>query len=351
MSCQVNSLPVIKTAIIGYGYSAKTFHLPFIDALDEFEVSAISSSQIDAVQQEWPAACHYFSAEELLKNSDAQLVIITAPNDVHFSLAKLALENNKHVVLEKPFVTDIADGEALIALAKEKKLVLSVYHNRRWDGDFLTVKKLLAENKLGKIKYFEAHFDRFRPTVRQRWREQCSDGGGILFDLGPHLIDQTLELFGMPEAITAQCKIMREGSTNIDFFSLTLHYPDKLAVLNGSLFCAGPNLRFNVQGELGNYVKFGLDPQEEQLKSGVGPDANNYGTEDPSQYGVLYLADSSEPVAGESGCYAHFYRQMAQAIHSGGTAPVTATDALANIRLIKLAMVSSESGKTIKVTL
>ncbi|WP_415227637.1 oxidoreductase [Psychromonas sp.] len=351
MSSQIKSLPSIKTAIIGYGYSAKTFHIPFINALDEFEVSAISSSQVEAVKHDWPDVRHYLSAEDLIANSDAQLVIITAPNDVHFSLAKLALAHNKHVVLEKPFVTNISDGEELIALAKEKKLQLSVYHNRRWDGDFLTVKKLIAENKIGSIKHFESHFDRFRPTVRQRWREKASDGGGILFDLGPHLIDQALQLFGMPDAITAQCKIMREGSTNIDFFSLTLHYPDKLAVLNASLFSAGPNMRFNVQGELGNYVKFGLDPQEEQLKSGCELDADNYGAEDPAQYGVLYLADSSKPVATESGNYPHFYLQMAEAIRYGSQTPVAAIDALANIRLIELAMASSQLGKTLKVPL
>ena len=154
MSNKINT-NVIKTAIVGYGFSAKTFHLPFIAALPEFAVSAISSSQGDAVKQDWPNATHYLSAEEMLRTSDAQLVIITAPNDVHFSLAKLALENNKHVILEKPFVTKIADGQALIALAEEKGLLLSVYHNRRWDGDFLTVKKLIAENKLGEIKHFE----------------------------------------------------------------------------------------------------------------------------------------------------------------------------------------------------
>ncbi|HEY7866664.1 MAG TPA: Gfo/Idh/MocA family oxidoreductase, partial [Psychromonas sp.] len=248
MSNKINT-SVIKTAIVGYGFSAKTFHLPFIDTLPEFEVSAISSSQIDAVKQDWPNAAHYLTAEEMLQKSDAQLVIITAPNEVHFSLAKLALENNKHVILEKPFVTKVEDGHTLIALAKEKGLILSVYHNRRWDGDFVTVKKLIAENALGNIKHFESHFDRFRPSLRQRWRENAQDGGGILFDLGPHLIDQALQLFGLPEAITAQCKMMREGATNIDYFNLTLHYPDKLALLSASLFCAGPNLRFNIQGD------------------------------------------------------------------------------------------------------
>lgn len=340
---------VIKTAIVGYGFSAKTFHLPFINALPEFAVSAISSSQGDAVKLDWPDAAHYLTAEEMLRNSDAQLVIITAPNDVHFSLAKLALENNKHVILEKPFVTKITDGQALIALAEEKGLLLSVYHNRRWDGDFLTVKKLIAKNKLGDIKHFESHFDRFRPTVRQRWRENAEDGGGILFDLGPHLIDQALQLFGLPEAVTAQCKVMREGSKNIDYFNLTLHYPDKLALLNASLFCAGPNLRFNIQGDRGTYRKLGLDPQEQRLKAGASPNTNDWGKEDQDQYGKLYFEESSQLVITEQGAYQDFFLQMADAINNGAKPPVSAQDALWNIKLIELAMQSSRLGKTIKV--
>ena len=345
----INSSKLIKTAIVGYGFSAQTFHIPFIQTLAEFSLTAISSSQQAQVKHDYPTATHYLSAEEMIQKTDAQLVIITAPNDVHFSLAKLALENNKHVVIEKPFVTKIADGEELIALAKEKKLVLSVYHNRRWDGDFLTVEKLLKEKKLGEIKIYESHFDRFRPQVRQRWREQATDGGGILFDLAPHLIDQTLQLFGLPEAISAQCEIMREGSTNIDYFNITLHYPDKLAILNASLFCAGPNLRFNIQGEMGSYVKLGLDPQEQQLKHGLLPTAKNWGEEDEAKFGKIYFQASSQDCKTEPGSYQNFYLQMADAINNDAVTPVSAEDALWNIRLIELAMQSSRLGK--KLTL
>lgn len=350
MSNKINT-SVIKTAIVGYGFSAKTFHLPFIDTLPEFEVSAISSSQIDAVKQDWPNAAHYLTAEEMLQKSDAQLVIITAPNGVHFSLAKLALENNKHVILEKPFVTKVGDGQTLIALAKEKGLILSIYHNRRWDGDFVTIKKLISENTLGNIKHFESHFDRFRPVLAQRWRESSQDGGGILFDLGPHLIDQTLQLFGLPDAITAQCKMMREGATNIDYFNLTLHYPDKLALLSASLFCTGPNLRFNIQGDRANYRKSGMDPQEERLKAGVLPNTADWSKENQDQYGHLYFEDSSQVAKTELGSYQSFFVQMAEAINNGAKPPVSAEDALWNIKLIELAMQSSRLGKTMKVGL
>jgi len=344
----MNSAP-IKTAVIGYGFSAKTFHIPFITSLPEFELTAISSSQVDAVTSDWPNAKHYLSADDLIKSSDAELVIITAPNDVHFSLAKTALEQNKHVIIEKPFVTNVADGEELIALAAEKGLILSVYNNRRWDGDYLTVKKLIQDGSLGEIKCFESHFDRFRPEVRQRWREQSTTGGGILFDLGPHLIDQTLELFGVPDAITAQCLIMREGSTNIDYFNLVLHYSDKVAILHSDLYSAGPNKRFSVKGDQGSYEKQGLDPQEDRLKAGVLPTEPSWADETVEHYGRLYSADSVETVATQRGGYQYYFLTMADAIRSNSDAPVNAKDALWSIKLIELAMESSRLGKTLTI--
>ncbi|SQD77047.1 oxidoreductase [Moritella yayanosii] len=345
----MNGTP-IKTAVIGYGFSATTFHIPFISSLAEFELTAISSSQVAAVTADWPMTKHYLSADGLLKNSDVELVIITAPNDVHFSLAKTALEQNKHVIIEKPFVTNVADGEELIALAAEKGLILSVYNNRRWDGDFLTVKKLIQEGSLGEVKCFESHFDRFRPEVRQRWREQSASGGGILFDLGPHLIDQTLQLFGVPDAITAQCLIMREGSTNIDYFNLVLHYPDKIATLHSDLYSAGPNKRFSVKGNKGSYEKQGLDPQEDRLKAGVLPTEPNWADETVEQYGRLYRADSVETVVTQRGGYQHYFLAIADAIRSNSDAPVNAEDALWSIKLIELAMDSSRLGKTLTIT-
>ncbi|MFT5881149.1 MAG: scyllo-inositol 2-dehydrogenase (NADP+) [Moritella sp.] len=343
------ALTPIKTAVIGYGFSAKTFHIPFIASLPEFELTAISSSQRDAVSNGWPTAQYYTSADELLQHSDAELIIITAPNEVHFDLAKKALEHNKHVILEKPFVTRVADGEALIALAAEQDRIMSVYHNRRWDGDFLTVKKLIEEKRLGEVKYFESHFDRFRPEVRQRWREQASNGGGILFDLGSHLIDQALQLFGVPEAITAQCLIMREGSTNVDYFNVVMHYPDKLVTLHGDLFSAGPNKRFSVSGDKGSYEKQGLDPQESRLIAGVLPTSICWADETVEQYGRLYHAGVAETIITERGGYQQYFLAMANAIRLNTAPPVSAQDALWNIKLIDLAMESSRLGKTLAV--
>ena len=339
----------IKTAVIGYGFSAKVFHLPFIGNMSEFDLVAISSSQSDAVAKDWPNAQYYSKAEVLMAQSDAELVITTAPNDVHFSLAKLALEHDKHVILEKPFVTNSRDGETLIALANKKGKLLSVFQNRRYDGDFLTVQKLLREERLGEIKVFEAHFDRFRPEVRQRWREQASDGGGILFDLGPHLIDQTLQLFGMPQALTAQCRIIRDGGTTVDYFNLVLHYSDKTAVLHADMLNAAPNRRFTIQGSKGTFQKYGLDPQESQLLKGMSPLSPNWGDEDASQYAHIYNEGEAQVVVTERGAYQQYFQATADAIRNNVPHPVTAQQSLNTIKLIELAIQSSELGQTLKV--
>ncbi|WP_428820731.1 oxidoreductase [Microbulbifer sp. MCCC 1A16149] len=339
----------IKTAIIGYGFSATTFHLPFILNLPPFRFTAVSTSKGEQVQQQHPEVEVYTDAETLLTRCDADLVIITAPNEAHFALAKLALQQGKHVVLEKPFVTRVEQGEELIALARQQQRVLSVYHNRRWDGDFLTVQKLIAENRLGAVRYFESHFDRFRPEVRKRWRESDVEGGGILFDLGPHMLDQALQLFGPPTAITAQVKTLRPQAEVDDFFHLTLHYPEHIAVLRSSPFCAALNLRFEVQGEAGSFIKHGLDPQEDRLKSGELPLSADWAQERPEQYGELYAADEVTTIPTETGGYQHYYHQLAGAILDGSEVPVSAEQALWNIRLIHLARQSAASGQTIQI--
>ncbi len=341
----------VKTAVIGYGFSATTFHLPFIKALPQLELSAISSSQQANVEADWPDAVWYADANSLLDNSDAELVIITAPNDVHYSLAKKALENGKHVIVEKPFVTRVEEGKELIALAEEKGLVLSVFHNRRWDGDLLTVKRLIDEGRLGEVKLFESHFDRYRPEVRQRWRETAQEGGGILFDLAPHLLDQALTLFGMPEAINAQCRIMRPGSTTNDYFNLILHYPEHFVHLHGNLYSPEPNMRYKVLGSLGKFEKYGLDPQEECLKQGVEPISFGWAKEDEANYGKLYLENESHTIKTDSGCYEMYFKGIAEAIRLGKENPVPAKEALNNIILIQMAMESSETGQTLKVNL
>lgn len=340
----------IKTAVIGYGYSAKTFHIPFLESLPQYRFCAISSRQQDVITAQYPTVTCYESADRLIERSDAELVIITAPNDVHFSLAKMALEHGKHVVVEKPFVTQVPDGETLIRIAQEKQLTLSVYHNRRWDNDFLTVKKLLADGKLGDIKWFESHFDRYRPEVRARWRESADvEGSGILYDLAPHLIDQVLELFGKPDAITAQCRSMRQAGGATDFFNLLLHYPTFLVQLHANPYSPGDNLRYKILGTQAKYIKMGLDPQESLLKTSGLIEKQQQIQEFEGNRGQLSTEEHVELIQNEQGGYEHYFIQLADSIRQGTPPPVTAKQALNTIRLIELAIKSSEIGQTIEV--
>ena len=332
---------MIRVGIIGFGYSAKTFHIPLIEAIDSFIFTSISSSQQAAVEAKHPNVSVYESPEELVASGEVDLVIITAPNDVHYSLAKLCLENDIHVVLEKPMTTTSLEAQSLVALAKERSLVLSVFHNRRWDGDFLTVKKLLKENRLGDVRYFESHFDRFRPNVQERWREQPGPGSGIWFDLGSHLVDQAICLFGIPISVTARCLPMRENAKNTDYFHVQLHYENLEVVLHASSFSAAPNCRFRVEGTRGSYVKYGLDPQEEQLKGGLTPNDTAYGLEDEEGFGRLYSESSSELIVSAQGCYQEYYLELAEAINSGASNPINPEEAATVIQILELAERSS----------
>jgi len=339
---------MLKTAVIGYGLSARTFHLSFIKLQPELELVAISSSQSE-VAQAYPEIAHYQDATDLIAQSDAELVVITSPNHSHFPLAKAALQQGKHVLLEKPLVLSSEEGQALAELASQSGRKLAVYHNRRFDGDFLTLQQLIKSGALGQIHYFESHFDRFRPEPRARWREQAGPGSGILWDLGPHLIDQALCLFGMPQAISANCRTLRPGGESTDYFHLQLHYSDKEVVLHSSPFCANPTLRFMLQGRLGSYQKFGLDPQEDALRAGKVPGGAAWGLEQAANFGLLASADGQQSYPTLAGNYALFYQRLVAALQEDAPLPVPLEDALAGIRLLELAIVSSTLGQRIEV--
>lgn len=323
----------IQVGIVGHGYAAQTFHWPLLSALPEFDVCAVMSSRSPA---DLPPVAVYDSIDQLLAHPGLSLVVVTAPNDQHFALGQKILRAGKHLVLEKPMTVSLAEAQALVQLAQAQQCVLTVFQNRRWDGDFLTVQKILAENRLGEVKYFESRFDRFRPIVRDRWRENAGAGAGIWFDLGPHLIDQALLLFGWPDAITARLGALREHSHNTDFFHVQLHYPGLEVVLHASPFCAAPTERFRVEGTRGSYHKAGLDPQELQLKNGLAPDHPDFGLA-PAEAGTYCDGQQSHRLHTERGCYTAFYRQLADAITTGGPLPVTPAQACAVMAILALA--------------
>lgn len=341
---------MIKVGIIGHGFSAQTFHLPFICASSDFEFTAISTRKPESITTQGAKGdkpLTFNTPEALITSKKIDLVVITAPNDVHFSLAQLCLKNNLHVIVEKPITVTLAEAEQLAALAEEKSLVLSVFHNRRWDGDFLTVRKLLNNKVLGKVKVFESRFDRFRPIVGQKWKENKGSGTGVWHDLGSHLVDQVLVLFGLPLSVTGKCIALRDNAEAIDYFSVQLHYEGFEVILSSSPYAVGKTPRFNIQGTKASFVKQGVDPQELQLKHRVNPNSIKFGREDESQYGVLLTESTNKTVVTEMGNYGQYYIEIAQAINTQTPAPVSANDGVQVMKIIELALLSCQSERTL----
>jgi len=335
----------INVGIIGYGLSGSAFHAPFITKDSRFELKCVLTSRKEAVLKRNPSVKVVSKIEEMLGDNSLQLIIVTSPNTTHYPYAKQSLLSGKHVVVEKPFTICKQKGLELDNLAKRKCLVLSVYQNIRWDGDFLSVKKIMNEERLGRIYRFESRFEKYNPIIKDGWREQSLPGSGLLYDYGPHLIDQALCLFGMPNWLQADIQLQRDKAVTDDYFQLTLGY-DKLRVILGTCpFIAGKVPRFSIHGEKGSFIKYGLDPQEEALVAGNIPGSPGWGKEEEKYYGILTTADETTTIPTERGDYSQYFTGIADSIESNSKPPVTAKDAILNIRIIELAFKSSEKSK------
>ncbi len=338
---------MIKVGIVGFGYAAQTFHVPLLVASEQFDIVAVVSSKPEAVSAKLPAAIVYSDVDQLLAQCELDLVVITAPNALHCDLACQCLQANINVVIEKPIVTNAEEMDRLLKAEASSQAFVSGFHNRRWDGDFLTVKKLLAENAVGDLRLYESHFDRFRPFLRQRWREQPGAGAGLWFDLGSHLTDQALQLFGTPNAVTGRCLVVRENAEVTDYFHVQLHYKNLEVVLHGSCLSAAPNARFRLEGYKGTYIQTGLDPQEDQLKSGLNPLSAGYGQFSTDAHGQLYNDASVARVVQETGCYQLYYAAIADAVLHGGKVPVPLSEMVAVMKVLVLAEESSALGRSL----
>jgi len=338
----------IRVGLVGYGFASKTFHAPLIAGTTGMELAAISSSDAGKVHADWPHTLAVSSPQALFDDPSLQLIVIPTPNDTHFPLAKAALNAGKHVVVDKPFTVTFSQARELEALAKAKGLLLSVFHNRRWDSDFLTLKALLAEGTLGDVRYFASHFDRFRPEVRNRWREQQGAGSGIWYDLGPHLIDQALQLFGSPVAINVDMAELRPGAQTTDYFHAVLTYPQRRVVLHASMLVAAESARYQVHGTKGSYVKYGLDPQEDNLKAGARPPQEEWGYD--MRDGVLTLVSGElmveKTLLTTPGNYPAYYAAIRDALNGAGDNPVTVEEAVQVMELIELGLQSAEKRQT-----
>lgn len=338
--------PMLKIGLLGYGFAGATFHAPLIGHSGRTMVSAIASSKREIAGKDWPEARIVADLDALLADPDIECIVIATPNDTHFEFALRTLKAGKHVVIDKPVTLTADDARTLAHEASERSLLLAPFHNRRWDGDFRTVQALIDSGRLGRITHFESHFDRFRPEVRQRWRENAENGGGLLYDLGPHLIDQALLLFGAPQSVNATVAAYREHAQADDYVHLQLGYPDKQVVLHASALSALEAPRFVVHGRRGSYLKNGLDSQEDQLKAGLRPGQAGWAKNPP---GLIREVEGDLDVRGElatlDGAYVEFYRAVAAAIQDGVLFPVAAGDAVRVLEIIELAHRSAEEGR------
>ena len=339
----------IRVAIIGYGYASKTFHAPLISGTPGMTLAAVSSSDEGKVRIDWPAVPVVAEPRQLLDDPNIDLIVIPTPNDTHFPLAKAALEAGKHVVVDKPFTVTLSQARELDAVARSRGRLLSVFHNRRWDSDFLTVKSLINEGLLGEVCYFESHFDRYRPQIRNRWRERGGPGSGIWFDLGPHLLDQAICLFGLPVSMTVDLAQLRPGAQSTDYFHAVLVYPQRRVILHATLLAAAETARFIVHGSRGSYIKYGLDQQEERLKNGERLPQEDWGYD--MRDGILTRVDgedrSEESWLTLPGHYPAYYAAIRDALNGNGENPVPASQAIQIMELIELGIESAKHRATL----
>ncbi len=341
----------LNVVLVGYGFVGKVFHAPLIQSTPGLVLNTVVSRDAGKVHADWPHARVAANAHAAFADPTVDLVVIATPNASHAPLAIAALAQGKHVVVDKPFTLTLQEARDVVAAARQADRIVSVFQNRRWDADFLTVRRLIGEGVLGRVAEFHSHFDRFRPVVQDRWRERDEPGGGLWYDLAPHLIDQALQLFGLPLAITADIARLRDGAQAPDYFDATLHYPRHRAILHASALVAGNGLRFAVHGTHGSYLKHGLDVQEDQLRAGVTPGAPGWGVD--TRAGELVKERDgrlvTEVAHAEVGDYRRYYAAVRDAILHGTPPPVTPQQALDVMRLVELGMQSSEEQRSLPV--
>ena len=345
----------IKVGIAGYGMSAKVFHIPFITTMEEYELVTILERREDRSKEKFPHVKIVRNIDELAADPQTDLIVITTPNDTHFEYAASALKAGKHVVLEKPFANTIEEAMELMEIAKSSGKVFSVYHNRRYVSDFLTIKDLLSKNLLGDVHEFNANFDRFRPELKSgAWREEPKTGSGILYDLGPHLIDQALVLFGIPTSVTADIRAQRAHARVDDYFNIWMDFGFAKVVLHSGMLIREPGPRYMVHGTSGSFIKYGDDPQEARLKEGDLPLGADWGREPEEFDGLLHTTLNGEmirkTIPSLKGNFGYYYKNLYETIVNGAPLQEKPEHGYNTIRIIELAFESSKSRRTVECT-
>lgn len=337
----------IRTALVGYGSVAEKMHAPLISVCPDLDFVAIVERNGNRCEEKFPKVRTFRSFDELLEADAADLICITTPNEFHFPMAKKCLLAGKHVVVDKPVTIFSHEAEELEKLAQEKGLVCSVFQNRRFDGDFQTLQKLVAENTLGDMVYLESHFDRFRPNVSENWREKEVPGNGITFDLGTHLIDQVILLFGKPDAIYADIQKQRKNAIADDYFDISLIYGGFKARVTAGVLVNVQTPRFLILGQKGSFQKFHLDVQEQAFKDGKIPEGPDWGVDPEEKWGKLYLENDTYPYPTLPGDYRIFYQNIADAILKNTSLQVTLSQAVSVLKIIEASFKSAREGRKI----
>lgn len=346
-------MKAIRTGLLSYGMSGKLFHSPFLHINPGFEFAAVWERSKNLAQEKFPQVKTYRSLDELLAAGEVELVIVNTPNYTHYGYAKKALQAGKHVVVEKPFVVSVKEGEELIALAKAQSKILSVYQNRRYDNDYRTLKKIIEEGSLGNIVEAEFHFDRYNPGLSPKvHKETPGPGTGALYDLGSHIIDQALQLFGFPQALFADIRTVRPTSQVDDYFEVLLYYPTLRVRLHSSYLVREAPPGYSLHGTKGSFIKSKTNVQEEALNEGRLPVGDDWGVEPESEKGLLHTEKdgkaTKEYITSETGAYNDYFVALYKAIREGAPAPVSAEDGLAVIRMIEAAFESSKERKVVE---
>ncbi len=344
----------INTALCSFGMSGLVFHSPFLAINPHFKFYAVWERSKNLAEEKYPDVKTYRTLESMLADDLVELVIVNTPNYTHYEYSKRSLEAGKHVIVEKPFTVNVEQADELIALAKKQNKILSVYQNRRYDSDYKTIKKVLSENLLGELVEVEMHFDRFREELSPKeHKETPGPGAGVLYDLGSHLIDQALQLFGKPEKIFADIRIIRPLSKVDDYFELLFYYPRLRVRLKASYVVREALPGYILHGLKGSFIKPKTDMQETLLKEGVIPGKKDWGTEPETERGLLHTEikgkEVIEFITSERGNYNDYYEAIYDAIRNHEPLPVTAEEGAEVVRIIVTAFKSSELQKVIEL--
>jgi predicted dehydrogenase len=333
--------------VIGFGFVSKTFHVPLLKATDGYKIIAVSSSHPTDVGAVLPDADVVSDPKALATHPDIDLVVIASPNETHVPLAEAAMRAGRNVVVDKPFTITVGEARNLGAVAREKNVLLSVFQNRRWDSDFLTIQDAIRRDLVGRVVLFESRIDRYRPDVRDRWREVPGPGAGLLYDLGPHLVDQTLLLFGIPDSVQATLAKQRRGARTDDYFQLVLRYGEMVATLGAGSLVSGGSPRFAVHGENASVVKQKPDIQEDQLKAGMVPGAKDWGL-DPDD-AVLYdgPTSNSRALKAARGDQRGYYVSLREALLGRAPNPVPPEQGATVMAIIEASLLSDAEGRRI----